>query len=365
MGNVPKDPKEFSELSERKKLILKSIVEAHIAEGEPVGSKYLIENNRQLTCSSATIRNEMAELEAMGYLEQPHTSAGRVPSERGYRLYIDSLIERYAMTASEITEINRLLRSKVSELDQILALASKLASSLTDYAGIAVKPKRRMVQIEKFELIFMDPTTSVLVAVPAEGSIKTKNVRFPENTDTVAAAHLASLLNQELSGLSAEEITLPVIMKLENEMGGFSSMVNPVIKTVYEILKEMDDGDLKVSGIDRLLNYPEYSNTEQLKKVLGAIEDQDEIVNLVSKEEEADTNIPSGESSVKVMDNSAIVYRQIMKDGHTVGAIGVIGPLRMDYAKVLATLDELSGNIETMISGDDKKLLSGGGEQNG
>lgn len=353
------------ELSERKKLILKSIVEAHIAEGGPVGSKYLIENNRQLTCSSATIRNEMAELEAMGYLEQPHTSAGRVPSERGYRLYIDSLIERYAMTASEVTEINRLLRAKVSELDQILSLASKLASSLTDYAGIAVKPKSRAVHIDKFELIYLDPMTSVLVAVPAEGSIKTKNVRFPEKTDATQTASLAALLNRELSGLSADEMTLPVIMKLENEMGDGAFMVNPVIKTVYEILKELDGGDLKVSGIDRLLNYPEYSNTEQLKRVLGAIENQDEIVSLVSKTDGTDENLPTGESSVKVMDNSAIVYRQIVKNGHTVGAIGVIGPLRMDYAKVLATLDELSDNIESMIgSDDDQKLLHGGGEQN-
>lgn len=353
------------QLSERKKLILKSIVEAHIAEGGPVGSKYLIDTNRQLTCSSATIRNEMAELEAMGYLEQPHTSAGRVPSAMGYRLYVDSLIERYAMTTSEITEINRLLRAKISELDQILMMASKLASSLTDYTGIAVKPRNASVRIEKFELIYMDPLTSVLVAVPAEGAIKTKNVRFGEPAKAEDVAKLSALLNRELAGLSADEITLPVIMKLESEMDEAMSLVNPTIKVIYEILKELDDGELKVSGIDRLLKYPEYSDTEHLKKVLGAIEDKDEIVDLISEPDGLDETRLAGESSVKVMDHSAIVYRQIVKDGHTVGAIGVIGPLRMDYAKVLATLDELSGNIENMISSeDDKKLLHGGGGQN-
>ena len=131
--------KSKSELSERKKRILKAIVDAHIVDGEPVGSKYLMQDEH-LKVSSATIRNEMAELEALGYLEQPHTSSGRVPSELGYRFYVDSLIESYAMTTSEITEINKLLKSKMNELDQILMAASKVAGSLTNYTSFVIKP---------------------------------------------------------------------------------------------------------------------------------------------------------------------------------------------------------------------------------
>ena len=122
------------ELSERKKIILKSIVEAHIDGGEPVGSKYLMQNNL-LTCSSATIRNEMAELEQMGYLVQPHTSAGRVPTEAGYRFYVDSLVEQYAKTTREVVQINQILKAKMTEIDQILDTASRLASSMTNYTG--------------------------------------------------------------------------------------------------------------------------------------------------------------------------------------------------------------------------------------
>ena len=128
----------MSILSDRKRKILQAIVEAHIADGGPVGSKYLAQD-KQLACSSATIRNEMAELEAMGYLEQPHTSAGRIPSELGYRFYVDSLIERYSMTNSEIEAINRTLREKLRELDDILSDASRLASSLTNYTAVAIK----------------------------------------------------------------------------------------------------------------------------------------------------------------------------------------------------------------------------------
>ena len=164
------------ELSERKKLILKAIIDAHIAGGEPVGSKYLVES-KQIACSSATIRNEMAELEAMGYLEQPHASAGRVPSERGYRFYVDSLIEHYAMTAREIGQINQLLQSKMAELDQILLTASRVASNLTNYTGFAVKPGTSSVNVRRFDVVFLDERTFILVMVASGGQVKTRTLR--------------------------------------------------------------------------------------------------------------------------------------------------------------------------------------------
>ena len=151
-----------NDLSERKKLILKAVVESHIEYGEPVGSKSL-QQLPGIRCSSATIRNEMAELEEMGYLEQPHTSAGRVPSQLGYRFYVDQLIEHYAMTAGEINQINSILKSKTEELDQILLAASKLASSLTNYTGLAVKPKRNSVSVTRFEIAYIDNCNFVLI----------------------------------------------------------------------------------------------------------------------------------------------------------------------------------------------------------
>ena len=150
------------ELSERKKLILKSLVEAHIEVGEPVGSKAIMQNNL-LSCSSATIRNEMAELEQMGYLVQPHTSAGRVPSELGYRFYVDSLVEQYAKTSREVVQINQLLKAKMAEIDQILDTASRLASSMTNYTGIAIKPKAASVTMSKFEVVSIDENTFAML----------------------------------------------------------------------------------------------------------------------------------------------------------------------------------------------------------
>ena len=180
-------------LSERKKQILKAIVDAHIAGGEPIGSKVLMQ---QIACSSATIRNEMAELEEMGYLEQPHTSAGRVPSELGYRFYVDSLVEHYAMTAREIAQINQVLKAKMSELDQILATASSLASNLTNYTGFALKPRASEVTVTKYEAIYIAPGQFVLVMVADDGSVKTRNVKLDLPFDSASVATLATVLNQ-------------------------------------------------------------------------------------------------------------------------------------------------------------------------
>lgn len=351
-------------LSDRKKQILKAIVDAHIEGGEPVGSKFILQNQK-LNCSSATIRNEMAELEEMGYLEQPHASAGRVPSELGYRFYVDSLIQHYVMTTHEIAQINALLRSKMGELDQILLAASNLASSMTNYTGIAVKPRIGSVSISKFETIYLEPDHYVLVAVDSNGNVKSKHLRTEQKTLTEAGLmHLSEVLNAHLAGLPAEQITLPIIMQIETELGEDAPLAGDAIKVIYDLLRELDNGEMRISGIDRLLQYPEYSDVGQLQELLGTLEKKEDIVDLVSKSESDDINVVIGsESQVKVMNNSALVFKPITKDGKTLGAIGVLGPRRMDYAKVLATLEGLSGNISDLIHAN--KQLNGGDTDGG
>lgn len=345
-------------LSERKKQILKAIVDAHIAGGGPVGSKYILQN-QQLTCSSATIRNEMAELEEMGYLEQPHASAGRIPSEQGYRFYVDSLIEHYVMTANEVAQINDVLRTKMGELDQILTAASHLASNLTNYTGIAIKPKISSVSISKFEAIYLEADHYILIAVTPT-TVKSKHIRGYQRYTQSSVSRLASLLNEYLVGLSAEQITLPMIMEMEEKMGKDAAMISPAIKVIYDILSELDQGEMRVSGINHLLQYPEYSNVEQLQELLGTLEKKEDILNLVSRSESDGVNVVIGsESEVKVMNNSALVFKPIVKDGKTLGAIAVLGPRRMDYAKVLATLEGLTGNIANIIHSNHNLLDKG------
>ncbi len=351
------------QLSERKKRILKAIVDAHIVDGEPVGSKYLMQDEH-LNVSSATIRNEMAELEAMGYLEQPHTSAGRVPSELGYRFYVDTLIESYAMTTSEITEINKLLKSKMNELDQILLAASKLAGNLTNYTSFVIKPKANLVKIKRFDVIYVDRHSLLLVMISDNGAVLTKRLSIDINVTQMTASDLAMALNDNIADKCADEITLPIIVELENAMGDKASIVNPIIKIIYESMNELDRGDLKISGMDRLLQYPEYSNKDQLRELLGAFEKKEDILELVSEHEDGVNVVIGSESSVKVMNNSALVFKPVVRDGKTLGAIGIIGPRRMDYAKVVATIEGLAGNVESILNDKDMITDGNGGDKN-
>jgi heat-inducible transcriptional repressor len=172
-------------------------------------------------------------------------------------------------------------------------------------------------------------------------------------------ARLETTLNDHLIGLSADAITLPIMMKMETQMGEDAFVVGLVVKAVYSMIGELDEGEMRVSGIDRLLQYPEYSDVAQLQELLGTLEKKEDILNLVSRTDSNDVSVVIGsESEVKVMNNSALVFKPIVKDGKTVGAIGVIGPRRMDYAKVLATLEGLSGNITDLIHTN--KQLNGG-----
>lgn len=357
------------ELSERKKMILKAIIDAHIEGGEPVGSKYILESSC-LQCSSATIRNEMAELEEMGYLEQPHTSSGRVPSELGYRFYVDTLIDSYAVAARDIVQINNLLRSKMGELDQILTTASKLASSLTNYTGIAIRPKSSSVNFDRFEAVYIDPHNFLLIMMRGTVLVKTKKIYCETPADAGLINRLGDILNESLAGLTADEITLPIIIKLENELGSRPDVISHAVKGIYEIMSELDSGELKLSGLNKLLQFPEYSDATQLGELIGALESKDEILEMVWDEDNGGDGhdkvrvVLGSESSVRVMNQSAIVYKKIKKNGRTLGAVGIIGPLRMDYAKVLATIDSLGGNIAELLGGDNEinntdRLLKG------
>lgn len=356
------------ELSERKKRILKAIVDAYIVDGEPVGSKYLMQDEH-LNVSSATIRNEMAELESLGYLEQPHTSSGRVPSELGYRFYVDSLIENYAMTSSEINEINKLLRSKMNELDQILLTASRLAGNLTNYTSFVIKPRAMSVSIKRFDVIYVDRHSLLLVMISSNGNVITKRLSIDMSITQMTATDLSIALNDKIAGLCANEITLPIIMELENAMGDKAAIATPIIKIIYESMTEFDGGDLKISGMDRLLQYPEYSNKEHLRELLGALESKDDILELVSDADDYGVNVVIGsESSVKVMNNSALVFKPVIRDGKNLGAIGIIGPRRMDYAKVVATIEGLAGNVESILNdgdGDTEPETDNGGNRDG
>ena len=341
----------FDRLSERKKQILKAIIDAHIENGEPVGSKFLTQN-KQINCSSATVRNEMAELEAMGLLEQPHTSAGRVPSEAGYRFYVDSLIDRYNLTQSEIEELRSSLTQKQNELDSIMQAAVSLASKLTNYTALSIKPRQMRITVQKFELMRLDDMTAVLIMLVGN-TVKTKYIRSNRPIPTEATVALARVLNAKVSGITPSEITMPLLMEMEAMMGEYDYLVSPVIKAVCETLSVYNGGDIRFEGINRLLSYPEYYDMDRLRDMLALFEKKDDLLEMLSDEAQAGDGVHvyiGRENLVKVMDNSTLVFKPIVDNGRTVGAIGIIGPTRMDYKRVIATIDSLTRGVADILN---------------
>ena len=342
-------------MGERKRAILKAIIEAHIQYGEPVGSKYLADH-AGVTCSPATIRNEMAELEALGYLEQPHTSSGRVPSEQGYRFYVDSLIQDYKITTLEAQQISSMLHAKLSEIDKILEQAAKVASTMTNYTALAVKAASTAMTVNRFETIYLDEFTFLLVMLTSQGAPKTKTVKVPMPVTAEEIQGLCRAMNHHLAGVPAERMVLPVMMAVAESSGVNETVVNAAMRAVYEVLSEAEGGTLKFGGVDHLLRYPEYSDMEKLKKMLSMFEKKDDLIAALKSDSGSANDdvrvIIGSENSVDVMSNSALVLKNVRVGGQIVGTIGIIGPCRMDYSKVIALVDRLSDGINEMLGGN-------------
>lgn len=340
-------------LTPRKIQILKAIVDAHISHGEPVGSKFLVEA-AGLTCSSATIRNEMADLEEMGYLAQPHTSAGRVPTEFGYRLYVDALIHQYTVTKNEIAEINRELNYKLSEMDAILEEASRLAALNTDYTGIAFRSGATGARVSKFDSVYLGPRDFLLVLSFEGDIVKPKTVHLPFSVGEDMVRRFTELINMYLVNLTVNEITMPTIVRLETLMGPACGIVHPAIKEIYEAMSELDTADVHLDGITKLLQYPEYSDMSKFRGLLGVLEEKDRLVDVISAHSTENDGIHvyiGKEDGEDVMSDTAMIFRNI-RIGTSQFAIGVIGPKRMNYSKVIEMIAKLSDDLDKIIAAE-------------
>ena len=348
-------------LSDRKKVILRAIVDAHINHGEPVGSKYLAEA-AQLRCSSATIRNEMSELEQMGYLVQPHTSAGRLPSEMAYRFYVDSLVHQYSSTRQEIEEIHQKLQYKLTEMDEILAEVSRLAASITDYTGIAFKTGAGNARVSRFDTVYRSPRDFLLIMMFSGDLVKTKHIRLPFSISEGDLCRFTEGANLYLVNLTAEQMTVSQIVRLEALMGAASAMIHPIVKVIYETMNELDSADIRIDGVNKLLQYPEYSDVDNLRGLLGMFEEKERLLDVIeqrSTETDDDIHVYIGdESDDSAMSNTTMIFKEVNVGGKKL-SVGVIGPRRMNYSKVIGMIHSLASGIDQMFNSSQDALTDG------
>jgi len=333
-------------LTDRQMTILKAIISNYLETGEPVGSR-TISKYTTLNLSSATIRNEMADLEELGYIIQPHTSAGRIPSDKGYRLYVDSLM---AEKEQEVIEMKNLLSEKADKMEQLLQQAVKLLAVNTNYATMISTPtyhknKLKFIQLSSISL------EQLLVVIVAEGNIVRNNViRIDEKLDNETLLKLNILLNTNLAGCAMEEISLGLIAKLKEQAGAHSTVIGQVLDAVADCI-QVDELEVYTSGTTNILKYPELAEKGTAKNLLVAFEEKQQLKELVTKTLGEDDNrgiqvyIGSENSAVDMQDCSVVTATYELSDGLT-GTIGIVGPKRMDYENVVKALKTLKCELD-------------------
>ncbi len=341
------------ELSERKKRILRSIVDTYIASGEPVGSKLLTSGDGDLGVSSATIRNEMSDLEEMGYLRQPHTSAGRVPTSMGYKTYVNDLMDQYLLSMEEISLLNELMAFKMNEVGSVLEKASRIISKLTNYTSFSFQSDSDSF-VSRFESVFISENSALLVGINDGEPVKSKQISLRDPITREQLAVITSAINESFSGVTAEGLTMPLIFAFEEKLGSLGYFSSPFTRGIYSLLSESKDGRVHVEGATKLLDYPEFSSASKAKHALDMLEQNSVIADVVTKSDFDKLNVLIGDSDQLPVDDTGLVIHPVKIDGKKVGAIGVIGPKRMDYKKVIAGLNYIVAGLSgENTNGDD------------
>ncbi len=337
------------QLDDRKMKILKAIIQNYLETGEPVGSR-TISKYTDLKLSSATIRNEMADLEEMGLIVQPHTSAGRIPSDKGYRLYVDDmLLEK----EKEIDELKGMLLEKEEKTDLLLKQVAKVLAVNTNYATMITAPSVNRNKLKFLQLSRVDKN-QILVVVVAEGNIiKNSIVPVGQYLDDETLLKMNILLNTTLNGLSMEEINLGVIAAMKQKAGIHSDLISEVLDAVAEAIKADEDLEIYTSGANNIFKYPELSDNQKASDLITTFEEKRMLGQLV--EQSLDGTQENGiqvyigdENSVQSMKDCSVVTATYELGEGMKGTIGIIGPKRMDYEKVVSTLKTLKHQLDTL-----------------
>ena len=345
------------ELTERKKQILRAIVDSYIRTAEPVGSK-TISQLPGMDFSPATIRNEMADLTSMGLLEQPHTSAGRVPSAAGYRLYVDELMQDYRLSMDETKTINQAMEVKMQEVDKMISQVGKLVSKMTDLPAYAVAARSSQRTVKRFDLILAEAGSFILVVMLSDNQVQNKLIRLPLDVSQEDLRLLSAVLNASLTELTADEITPELLAKVTRSAAGAASLVPVIVDYTVELLKKTHS-EVYMTGQAKLLGQPEYHDVEKAQEVLTSL-DEDVISNLPATLSSGTTQILVGPENVakELKDSSVVITKFDIGDGMQ-GLIGVVGPTRMDYAQITARLSYFAENLSRMFQKNQTPAIEG------
>ncbi len=342
------------ELDERKQKILKAIISNYLETGEPVGSR-TISKYTDLNLSSATIRNEMADLEELGLIMQPHTSAGRVPTDQGYRLYVDHMM---AEKDNEMQEMKTQLLERVDKMESMLKQVAKVLAYNTNYATLVTAPQYQNKKLKFIQLSQVDDNQLLAVIVVDGNVIRNKMMQVERPLENDELLKLNVLLNTFLQGASLQDINLEMIQTIKTQAGEFADIMENIFQGIAETIHDADEVEIYTSGTTNMLKYPELGDIEQTTKLLEALEDRQGLDELIDESMNSDNSngiqVYIGEEApVSNMKDCSIVTATYELAEGAKGTIGIIGPKRMDYKKVVSTLKNLTGELDTIFKKKD------------
>lgn len=340
----------MQELDERKTKILNAIIRNYLDTGEPVGSR-TISKYSDLNLSSATIRNEMSDLEELGYILQPHTSAGRIPSDKGYRFYVDNLMKE---KNQEVTEMKEFMIEHTERMEQVLKQMAKVLATNTNYTAMITAPSYQRNKVKFLQLSQVDEEQILAVIVTEGNLVKNKMISTREALDNETLLKLNILLNTSLNGLSAEQINLGTIARLKEQAGIHSNIVSDVLDALAGAFQEDEDLEVYTSGTTNILKYPELNDSQKASELLNAFEEKKQLVTLVNEtlasQEQTGIQVYIGdESPIQNMKDCSVVTATYQLGEGMKGTIGIIGPKRMDYENVVDNLKTLKNQLDTVF----------------
>ncbi len=336
-------------LDDRKRRILQAIIDDYIDSAEPIGSR-TVARKYELGLSSATIRNEMADLEEMGYLAQPHTSAGRIPSDKGYRLYVNELMKTKELTVEEADTIKRALEIRINEMSQLIRQASMIISKITKYTSMAMTPNMKKSSLKAVQVVPIQPGRALVIVVTNASIVRNSLIKIPDSMLPDHLIMISNALNNKLNGFTLEQINQKLIKEIEKELGIQNEILMPILNGVADCINQIDHSDVFLEGATNILNYPEFRDVMKAKEFLEVLDEKDLVFNLLKDSANDSVNVQiGGENKIREIKDCSLITATYSFGNLVLGTIGVIGPTRMEYAKVISSMEFLKKKMNQEI----------------
>ncbi|NLM88217.1 MAG: heat-inducible transcription repressor HrcA [Syntrophomonadaceae bacterium] len=334
-------------LDERKRKILQSIIKDYVATAEPVGSRAVVRKH-DLKISAATVRNEMADLEEMGYLEQPHTSAGRIPSEQGFRYYVDCMMENEHLPEEQLEDLKQAITEQVRDLDQVIAHVAQFLSQITRYTAFIVVPSIHASQFRYLQLIHLNPGEALVLLVTNLGLIMHRRIDIPPNITEEDLESIGKLFNQVFARRRLDALRRTDLQALKEELHQRRRVIDNALDAIDLLLQDSHEERVVISGVLNMLNEPEFKDLEKLRRFLHLLEEEGAIKNNLPQGVGENVNISIGSENSEEMKDMSVVIAGYRSFGE-MGKIGVIGPVRMEYWRAAGTVEAVRNIIKEMF----------------